>query len=89
VVTALIHPPGYGEKAADHIFSVYEKFRKPIVVVSFGGSAQSKALEEKLRGHLVVVNTPRRAAKALSAVAFYGSEVYHSSYEGWYKHKGG
>jgi Acyl-CoA synthetase (NDP forming) len=89
VVAALIHPPGYGEKAADHILSAYEKFRKPIVVVSFGGSAQTKALEEKLRGRLVVVNTPRRAAKALSAVAFYGSEVYHRGYEGWYKHKGG
>lgn len=59
------------------------------MVVSFGGSAQTKALEEKLRGRLVVVNTPRRAAKALSAVAFYGSEVYHRGYEGWYKHKGG
>lgn len=89
VVAALIHPPGYGEKAADYILSAYEKFRKPIVVVSFGGSAQTKALEEKLRGRLVVVNTPRRAAKALSAVAFYGSEVYHRGYEGWYKHKGG
>jgi acyl-CoA synthetase (NDP forming) len=86
VVAALIHPPGYGEKAADHILSAYEKFRKPIVVVSFGGSAQTKALEDKLRGRLVVVNTPRRAAKALSAVAFYGSEVYHRGYEGWYKH---
>jgi len=89
VVAALIHPPGYGEKAADYILSAYEKFRKPIVVVSFGGSAQTKALEEKLRSRLVVVNTPRRAAKALSAVAFYGSEVYHRGYEGWYKHKGG
>jgi acyl-CoA synthetase (NDP forming) len=29
VVAALIHPPGYGEKAADHILSAYEKFRKP------------------------------------------------------------
>jgi len=89
VVAALIHPPGYGEKAADHILSAYEKFRKPIVVVSFGGSPQTKALEEKLRGRLVVVNTPRRAAKALSAVAFYGSEVYRRGNKGWNEHKGG
>ena len=82
----MINPPSYGEKAVDHILSAYEKFRKPLVVVSFGGSAQSKALEEKLRGRLVVVNTPRGAAKALSAVAFYGSEVYRRGYEGWYKH---
>ena len=89
VVAALIHPPGYGEKAADYILSAYEKFHKPIVVVSFGGSTQTKALEEKLRRRLVVVNTPRRAAKALSAVAFYGSKVYRRGDERWYKHKGG
>ncbi len=86
VVAALIHPLGYSDKSADYILAAYEKWDKPILVVSFGGSPQVKTLEKKLRGKLVVVNTPSRAAKALSAVAFYGSEVYHRGYEGWYKH---
>lgn len=89
VVAALIHPPGYSEKAADEILRAYEKWKKPVVVVSFGSSPQTKALEERLRRFLVVVNTPRRAAKALSAVALYGSKVYHGGGYGGDKHKGG
>jgi Acyl-CoA synthetase (NDP forming) len=89
VVAALIHPPGYSEKTADQILAVYEKYGKPVVVVSFGGSPETKRLEEKLRRKLVVVNTPKRAAKALSAIAFYSSKVYQSREEGGYKHKGG
>ena len=75
VVAALIHPPGYSEKAAQEIVEAYERQRKPVVVVSFGRSPQTKALEEYLRPRLLVVDTPRRAARALLAVALYSSEV--------------
>jgi acyl-CoA synthetase (NDP forming) len=38
VVAALIHPPGYSDKSADYILAAYEKWGKPILVVSFGSS---------------------------------------------------
>lgn len=68
VVAALIHPPGYSERVADEILVSYEKYGKPIVVVSFGASQQTKILERRLKERLVVVNTPARAAKVLSAL---------------------
>jgi acyl-CoA synthetase (NDP forming) len=46
VVAALIHPPGYSDKSADYILVAYEKWGKPILVVSFGGSPQVKTLEK-------------------------------------------
>jgi acyl-CoA synthetase (NDP forming) len=89
VVAALIHPPGYSDKSADYILAAYEKWGKPILVVSFGSSPQVKTLEKKLRGKLVVVNTPSRAAKALSAVAFYGSKIYNGGDKRRQKHEAG
>lgn len=86
VVAALIHPPGYSEDVAKEILDVLEKHKKPIIVVSFGSSPQTKALEEALRGRLVVVNTPRRAARALLAVALYGSKVDHRGGKGGDEH---
>ncbi|MFN7104981.1 MAG: acetate--CoA ligase family protein [Pyrobaculum sp.] len=70
VVAPLIHPPGYSERAGDYILSAFEKWGKPIVVVAWG-------LFKKLEERLVVVETPREAAGVLSAIASYGSKIYH------------
>ena len=87
VVAALIHPPGYSENAAWEILQIYERYKKPVVVVSFGRSPQTKALEEALKKRLVVVDTPKRAAKALLAVAFYSSKINRRSGERGNEHK--
>ncbi|MFN3803798.1 MAG: acetate--CoA ligase family protein [Pyrobaculum sp.] len=83
VVAPLIHPPSYSERAGDYILSAFDRWGKAIVVLTWG------PLSRRLGERLVVVETPREAARALSAVASYGSKIYHGGGYRGDQHEGG
>ncbi len=89
VVAAFIHPPAISERVVDYILPAFEKWKKPIVAVSLGFSPQVKAVERRLGERLVVVDTPRRAARVLLAISLYGSKVYNGGGDGGDQHHGG
>jgi hypothetical protein len=55
----------------------------------WSGRRHSGEFRQQGRRDREVVTTPSRAAKALSAVAFYGSKIYNSGNERRQKHEAG
>ena len=72
LVITLMQVPGLTKNLSKYIIDS-KKYRKPIVIVNFGGSELVQKFEEELESHgIPVYPTPDRAAKALWALYKYG-----------------